>query len=56
MEYGLTPNWILFAEFDYIGLGTHGVTMTGGGATIAANVKQNISIVKGGINFKFNAF
>jgi len=56
LEYGLTPNWTLFAEYDYIGLGTHGVTMTGGGATIAANVKQNISIVKGGINFKFNAF
>lgn len=56
LEYGLTPNWTLFAEYDYIGLGTHGVTMTGGGATIAANVKQKISIVKGGINFKFNAF
>lgn len=56
LEYGLTPNWTLFAEYDYIGLGTHGVTMTGGGATIAANIKQNISIVKGGINYKFSAF
>lgn len=58
LEYGLTPNWTLFAEYDYIGLGTHGVTMTGtttagAAVSVAADVKQNISIVKGGVNFKF---
>jgi outer membrane immunogenic protein len=53
LEYGLTPNWSLFAEYDYIDLGNFGVTLTGGGATIAANANQNISIVKGGVNYKF---
>lgn len=61
LEYGLTPNWTLFAEYDYIGLGTHGATLTGttgGGAamTLAADVKQNISVVKGGFNYKFSTF
>lgn len=56
LEYGLTPNWTLFAEYDYIDLGNFGVTMTGGGGTLAANVNQNISLVKGGFNYKFKAF
>jgi hypothetical protein len=31
----------------------HGVTVTYGAVTIPADIKQNISIVKGGLNFKF---
>ena len=53
LEYGLTPNWTLFAEYDYIGLGTRGITVTDGAVTVPANVKQSISIVKAGANFKF---
>lgn len=54
VEYGITPNWTAFIEYDYVGLGTRGITLSP--PVIAANVNQNISIVKGGINFKFMPF
>lgn len=54
LEYGITANWTAFIEYDYIGLGTHTVTLTdptfGNGQ---ANIRQDIQIVKGGINYKF---
>jgi outer membrane immunogenic protein len=53
LEYGFTPNWTTFIEYDYIGLGTNTVTFTTGGGSVPASIKQDISMVKAGINYKF---
>ncbi len=53
VEYGFAPNWTTFIEYDYVGLGTSTVTLTGTGISAPASIKQNISIVKAGINYKF---
>jgi outer membrane immunogenic protein len=53
-EYGFTPNWTGFIEYDYIRLGTFGVTVTDPLAgPMPINFEQNIQMIKGGINFKF---
>ncbi|MDI3470948.1 MAG: hypothetical protein OJF62_003011 [Pseudolabrys sp.] len=52
-EYGFTPHWSAFVEYDYIGLGTHTVTLTATAGSLPADVKQNINIVKVGINYRF---
>lgn len=57
LEYGFTPNWTAFIEYDYIGLGTHTATLTGvGGGSHQVDVRQDIQIVKGGINYKFGSY
>lgn len=56
LEYGFTPNWTAFIEYDHIDLGAHSITAVdpaNGSGT--ADFKQNINIVKGGINYKFGA-
>jgi outer membrane immunogenic protein len=57
LEYGFTPNWTAFIEYDYIGLGTRTITLTDPVfGNIQADVQQNIQIVKGGINYKFGSY
>jgi outer membrane immunogenic protein len=55
LEYGFAPNWSGFIEYDYIDLGSRDVTVFDpnlGPAT--ESVKQNIQMVKAGINYRFN--
>ena len=57
LEYGFTPNWTTFIEYDYIGLGTHTITLTDpANGSGQAGIRQNIQIVKGGINYKFGSY
>ncbi|HWL30866.1 MAG TPA: outer membrane beta-barrel protein [Xanthobacteraceae bacterium] len=55
LEYGFAPNWSGFIEYDFIDLGTRNVTVVdpvNGAAT--ASVKQDIQMVKAGINYRFS--
>jgi outer membrane immunogenic protein len=54
LEYGFTPNWTTFIEYDYNGFGSHSVTVTDpifGPAQVG--FRQNIQVVKVGLNYKF---
>lgn len=54
LEYAFARNWTTFIEYDYVGLGTRTVTLTD--PTIGpfqASIKQNINLVKLGVNYKF---
>jgi outer membrane immunogenic protein len=54
VEYGITPNWTTFIEYDYIGLGTHTVTLSDPTfGAVPVGIHQNIQIVKAGINYRF---
>ena len=55
-EYAFAPNWSAFVEYDYYGFGTR--TLAFNSATTGAflyneNLRQNINVVKAGVNFKF---
>ena len=55
VEWGLAPNWSLFAEYDYYGFGTKQISFTDAvGTHDDFDVKQNISVVKVGFNYRFN--
>jgi outer membrane immunogenic protein len=55
LEYGFSPNWSAFIEYNYIDLGTRNVTLVDPvlGAAVTP-VKQDIQMVKAGINYRFN--
>jgi outer membrane immunogenic protein len=50
LEYGFARNWTGFVEYDYIGLGSNTVTLSG---AVPVGVKQNLSLVKAGLNYRF---
>ncbi|MEJ2377624.1 MAG: outer membrane beta-barrel protein [Pseudolabrys sp.] len=53
-EYGFTPSWTGFIEYDYIRLGTASVIVRDPLAgSMPINFEQDIQMIKGGINFKF---
>ena len=55
-EYAFT-DWLTgFAEYDYYNFGTTTDTLTGPLGTATSNIKQNVSVAKGGVNFKFGAW
>src|SRR5579863_6048879 len=55
-EYAFT-DWLSgFAEYDYYDFGTTSNTFTGLLGTGTSSIKQTVSVAKGGINFKFNAW
>jgi len=56
LEYGFAQNWSGFIEYDYIDLGSHAVTGydTFGQSPSSATIKQDIQMVKAGINYRFN--
>ncbi|MBN8965998.1 MAG: porin family protein [Rhizobiales bacterium] len=56
LEYGFSPNWSAFIEYDYIDLGSRTVGMFDSVSATAgvASVKQDIQMVKAGINYRFN--
>jgi outer membrane immunogenic protein len=59
VEWAITPNWTVKAEYDYLGLGSRTVTVPGtaipalAGDTFATG-NRNVQMVKLGINYLFN--
>lgn len=56
VEYGFTPNWSAKVEYDYIDFGTHDVGFPSpapGVVPFNENVRQKVSLVKVGINYRF---
>jgi outer membrane immunogenic protein len=53
LEYGLTPNWIVGAEYSYIDLGTANYEVGGGLGSYAFDVKTRIQTVLARVSYKF---
>jgi len=54
LEYGLTPNWSLKVEYNYMDFGGERIIFTRpAGTRFALDVDQQISLVKAGINYRF---
>jgi outer membrane immunogenic protein len=62
VEYGVTSNWSMKVEYNYMDLGTERTNnivcgpnfgCTGPGGTFNQDVRQRIQVVKGGINYRF---
>ena len=55
IEYAFWQNWTAFVEYDYYDFGRHRVTFTDtGGGIFDVDIKERKSVVKGGINWKFD--
>jgi outer membrane immunogenic protein len=55
LEHMFQPNWSLFVEYDYIGLGERAVTFTPTGPTTGPfvyDIRQNVQMVLVGINVR----
>jgi outer membrane immunogenic protein len=55
VEYGFSPNWTAFVEYNYLDFGTRNYTLTDVTNTFTANfdVRDRVNVVKGGVNYKF---
>ena len=59
LEYGLTQNWSVKVEYDYLDFGTKRETLpcaasaVGCGGPFDYDIKQRIQLVKAGINYRF---
>lgn len=53
LEYMITPNWIIGAEYDYINLGTARYEVGGGLGSYTLDVRNHIHQVLGRVSFKF---
>ena len=54
VEYGLTANWSVKIEYNYIDLGTERLNLTGlDGVTFVFDQSQQVHLAKGGINYRF---
>jgi outer membrane immunogenic protein len=55
-EYAFSPNWSAFVEYNRYGFGTSTNTFVTPAGVVAGSVdiKQDIDVVKGGINYRFN--
>lgn len=57
MEYRLSQNWSLFAEYDYMGFGTHRSTLVYPSAsptlTYEYDIEQNVQNVLVGVNYRY---
>ncbi len=57
LEYALSQNWTVRAEYDYLGFGSRPLTFTTPGTgTVTTNASLNVQEVKAGLNFKFGPF
>jgi outer membrane immunogenic protein len=56
LEWGFAPNWSALVEYDHYGFGTKNLTFfdTVHGFTFVFGVKQDIDVVKLGINYRFS--
>jgi outer membrane immunogenic protein len=61
VEYALAPNWSINFGYDYYDFGTESVSVSGVAGVIPAaststiSVKQNFSVVKIGLNYRFGS-
>jgi outer membrane immunogenic protein len=63
IEHALDGNWSVKIEYDYLDLGTKNYTFAGGfvepgfasAATFSTDIRQNIHLVKFGINYRFGS-
>lgn len=56
VEYGLTGNWSVKIEYNYIDLGTERLNVTApGGGTFIFDQSQQVQLAKLGINYRFGA-
>lgn len=54
LEYGLTANWSIKVEYNYIDLGTKELRpVSPGGVTFVFDQSQKIQLVKAGVNYRF---
>ena len=56
VEYGLTQNWIIGLEYDYVNVGKSNYELDGtdvGGRSYLFSVKSNYNIVTGRLSYKF---
>jgi outer membrane immunogenic protein len=53
VEYGLTPNWILGLEYNYIGLQSKSYDVGGAGGIYSFDVKPSIHEVLARVSYKF---
>src|SRR5262249_13736370 len=55
-EVALAKNWSAFVEYNYFNLNSRANAFTGSTAGVLGNadVKENLGVVKGGINYKFD--
>ncbi len=52
-EWMFAPRWSVFAEYNFIGLGTQNAAVAGCGSTCALNTKATIQDALVGVNYKF---
>ena len=52
MEYALTPEWTIFAEYNYMDFGRHRDVLLVFGNT-PVDIDQRIQVVKFGLNYRF---
>jgi outer membrane immunogenic protein len=55
IAYALTPNWSIFAEYDYYALGSKGETLTDANfGQSVVNIDEKLHVMKAGVNYKFD--
>lgn len=57
LEWAFANNWSAMVEYDHYGFGNKGVSFTdpNAGPVVAVfNIKQNVDVVKAGINYRFS--
>jgi len=56
VEWRFAPQWSVFAEYNFMGLGTQNATFTGCGGTcvVNASAKADVQNVLAGVNYQFN--
>lgn len=52
LEYAFAPNWSARVEYNYMDFGNHNVRVTEPGAWWDMGVKQDMHVVKAGVNFR----
>lgn len=54
LEFGLTPNWSVAAQYNYIDLGRRDATFSGGGvATFTDSIGQHLHVATLRLNYRF---
>jgi len=54
IEYGITPNWSVAAQYNYVDLGDRNATFSGGGvAPFTDSIDQNIHLATVRLNYRF---
>jgi outer membrane immunogenic protein len=57
IEYQFARNWSLWAEYDYMNFGSRSVPFTDGGTGFFTElIKQDVNVVKAGVNYRFTDF